>query len=407
MGTTAEKLTYLNGTKRLLRRRLNSLGAEITLETKFRDYLLWLDRFYKAASASVKFEILGETTQEQHTSLNLLPNDVQSQTINGVTITRNDDGSLVLNGTATTLTNIMIKDNFELSAGTYYFNFYDTTVPTYFSCNYDINGTTYSIWQNEARTFSNDTVGQVYINIPETVSFNNFVIHPMISEGSTKQDYEPYGTKPSPDNPSPIVNKTGNIIYEASDGTEFPVSLGDIELCGNPNPNGKPDRIYYENGQFWLEKNVETSLLEGKSEEGWYYKNEYNIYHGSNFDRSDYPESFNSVYVISNYFKNVPNPNIVDYSTADANLKNGEFAVLPQSSTLYLRYSGLDDGTSIDTAENFKNWISTHNVALQYDMKEGEYDPTLISKEEYPTLYAQLQAIVDYETKLQIEKKIF
>lgn len=64
MGTTAEKLSYLNGTKRLLRRRLNSLGASITLETTFRNYLVWLNEFYRAAAASINIEILGATTQE-------------------------------------------------------------------------------------------------------------------------------------------------------------------------------------------------------------------------------------------------------------------------------------------------------------------------------------------------------
>lgn len=404
MGTTAEKLTYLNGTKRLLRRRLNSLGAEITLETRFRDYLVWLDRFYDAASSSVDFEILGETTQEQHTSLNLLPNNVQTQTINGVTITRNDDGTLILNGTATTLTTIMIKDNFELSAGTYYFNFYDTTVPTYFSCNYDTNGTTYSIWQNEAKTFNNDKVGQVYINIPETVSFNNFVIHPMISEGSTQKSYEPYGTKPSPSNPSPIVNKTGDITYTASDGTEFPVSLGDIELRGNTDPNGLPDRIYYKDGKILGESRINQITLTGDGVENWEYSTNDDVYYASLGSEIEFTTS----YALSNYFKNIQDASIVDVATAGTNLKNGEFVVIPNTNTLYLKYTELTE-PSPDEALAFMDWLSEHPMKLQYELPE-EYMVPMDMKdlpEEYQTLYNQLQAIVDYETKLEIEKKIF
>ena len=39
MGTTIEKLNYLNETKGLFKDRLNSLGGNVTENTKFRDYL--------------------------------------------------------------------------------------------------------------------------------------------------------------------------------------------------------------------------------------------------------------------------------------------------------------------------------------------------------------------------------
>ena len=42
MGTTADKLSYLNGTKKKLRYSLNKIGADITLGTAFFDYLLLL-----------------------------------------------------------------------------------------------------------------------------------------------------------------------------------------------------------------------------------------------------------------------------------------------------------------------------------------------------------------------------
>jgi hypothetical protein len=50
MGTTADKLTYLNNTKGLLKDRLNSLGATITSSTTFKNYLTWLDTFYNNVS---------------------------------------------------------------------------------------------------------------------------------------------------------------------------------------------------------------------------------------------------------------------------------------------------------------------------------------------------------------------
>jgi hypothetical protein len=46
MGTTAEKLTYLNDTKSLLKDSINSLGGEITSQTTFRQYATELDSIY-------------------------------------------------------------------------------------------------------------------------------------------------------------------------------------------------------------------------------------------------------------------------------------------------------------------------------------------------------------------------
>ena len=42
----SDKLNYLIETKQLFKDRLNSLGAEITSSTTFRNYLNWLDTFY-------------------------------------------------------------------------------------------------------------------------------------------------------------------------------------------------------------------------------------------------------------------------------------------------------------------------------------------------------------------------
>lgn len=46
MGTTSQKLTYLNDTKGLLKDRINSLGGNITSQTTFRNYATELDNIY-------------------------------------------------------------------------------------------------------------------------------------------------------------------------------------------------------------------------------------------------------------------------------------------------------------------------------------------------------------------------
>ena len=97
MGKTSEKLAYLNTTKRLMRRRINSLGGSITLNTKFRDYLNWLDRFYKAVASPIEIEILGETKQRaENTSANLLPLYSGEIVTDGVTITISEGGKITI-----------------------------------------------------------------------------------------------------------------------------------------------------------------------------------------------------------------------------------------------------------------------------------------------------------------------
>ena len=73
MGTIAEKLSYLTDTKDLFKDRLNSLGAEITSVTTFRNYLNWLDTFYSNVSNKTDLSengIVGRTSQKDA----ILPN---------------------------------------------------------------------------------------------------------------------------------------------------------------------------------------------------------------------------------------------------------------------------------------------------------------------------------------------
>jgi hypothetical protein len=82
--------------------------------------------------------------------------------------------------------------------------------------------------------------------------------------GSTTQD----GT-PTPQNPVPIISKTG-VITEIIGGKQYTFDLGNIEL----NKIGDyQDRIYKDNGKWYVEKNIEkidmsTITSWGKSSNG-------------------------------------------------------------------------------------------------------------------------------------------
>lgn len=100
MGTTADKLTYLNNTKSLLKERLNSLGASITSSTTFRNYLTWLDTFYNNVSNKVDLAINGI---QGRISQNSDPSPSSPQNINILTgnvtykiTTQNDEQTFVV-----------------------------------------------------------------------------------------------------------------------------------------------------------------------------------------------------------------------------------------------------------------------------------------------------------------------
>jgi len=127
---------------------------------------------------------------------------------NGVTFTRNSDGSITANGTATSAISIYINADYtELSAGTYTFS---DSVPS------GESGTTYFLYADvrhvdgtswDAYNFStaNTTTGMTQ-DIPGAFIFktrivvrngqtlNNVVFKPMLKKGTTALPYEPYGS---------------------------------------------------------------------------------------------------------------------------------------------------------------------------------------------------------------------
>ena len=444
MGTTADKLSYINGTKRLLRRRLNSLGANITLDTTFRDYLVWLDRFYNAASAPVSLEILGETTQKATTtSINLIPiNDGQIVT-DGITVVLSEGGKISVNGTATRDVWIKITNGIEAiyenpmtvvdgqyidtygwlkekikvfnsettlyiqdcwGTGTAPSGGYPTmVVVTKRTSGYDfrtnpienlvINTASRHDKDIYATSTKDDTleINCVYLYFPQGSVVNQYFWVQACLTKQTKWQPNYDALPPSPDNHKRIINKQGNIIYTASDGTEFPVKLGGIgiywiELAEIGNYK---DRIYYKNGKFYLEKNIgmgyfdgdEDNWVESVSELGW-----------NAFTLSYSVDTILNTNAYSNYFKCMPS--LSDWRQ----LQNNQAFIGRNKRQMIFR------NDSVSGLANWKTWLASDGVEVYYVLEEPVV--TEITSLYYETLYEQLQAIVDYETKLKIQEKI-
>lgn len=224
MGTIAEKLSYLADTKDLFKDRLNSLGAEITSSTTFRNYLNWLDTFYGEVSDKTDLSqngVIGRTSQETTTGKNLFTNALRfnNETKNGLTLTNNNDGSFTVVGTAnadgqftaTLTTEEMINDGTYLKAGTYY-----QQCATRLQL-HDENGAWVSnTWRNFTTT-SDLYVKGMFIEFTNGTTYNDTYYY-QVEQGSTATSYEPYtnGASPNSDYPQPINNLSGDIPYKVS-----------------------------------------------------------------------------------------------------------------------------------------------------------------------------------------------
>ena len=135
---------------------------------------------------------------------NLFYNVVTNSTPSGITITQNDDGSLILNGTTTGVSIFDFKLRKTLPAGTYTFSIEgsDNISNDVFLRARDNNGqmvTTDAQVQGNNTTQNSHTftcekeIVKVALNITTTgKTFNNFVIKPMLSK--KKSNYVPFGS---------------------------------------------------------------------------------------------------------------------------------------------------------------------------------------------------------------------
>lgn len=184
----------------------------------------------------IKFAKEGKTEQKTYTGKNLFYDTPSSTTSNGITLTKNSDGSFTLNGTSTDVSVFNFTLPKVLLAGTYTFSIEgsDNIPGPVFLRARDNNGAMVS---TDAQVQGNNTtknshtftskkeIVTVALNITKAgQTFNNFVIYPQLEIGSKATEFEPYvGATPSPnpDYPQQIENIEGveNIWFGAGSST--------------------------------------------------------------------------------------------------------------------------------------------------------------------------------------------
>ena len=276
MGTTAQKLTYLNTTKTKIKDAINKAGNYLDSSDTFRSYAntisqmivdtindpqtTW-DKFPKKTgtgasvtlngvyTAPIGIKPNGNTSQDTTTGNNLIDtNGGTTLTDNNVTFTPtyNSNGgleSINVNGTATANATYIFPNYVTLKAGTYYIS--------KGSVNYvrmlivDSNGTSYittgTTQDEESFTLSEDKSVRLYLRVYSGTAINNVILYPMVATTS-EATYEPYtyGASPNPNYPQPIHVVSGD---------------NEISICGK-------NLLEIPNGTYTSTGNEITAIVE-------------------------------------------------------------------------------------------------------------------------------------------------
>lgn len=231
-----------------------------------------------------ELEVEGVCEQETTTGKNLLPNKIQSKTVNGITCTNNNDGTVTLNGTTTAKTYLVpsSKDFISLSLdGSYTFS-----ANTY-------NNISYALYHGSAELFFWDVTSdktfsatgsfdnvRPQINIESGITLNNVIVKFQLEKGSTATEYEPYTggqASPSPDYPQEIKTITDSLSMTSNNGKDeteenylesvITANLPEGEFIGKLNDTYKDISkvVYKEDGKHHLilNKIISKTVLNG------------------------------------------------------------------------------------------------------------------------------------------------
>ena len=176
----------------------------------------------------MSWKLRGGHKQETREGYNLLNNTLQSQTINGLQVTVNEDKSVTVVGTTTdSLALILDQSKVTLPAGTYIVKDCGTFIES---------EENHGSWNSgETKTFTAEATlsasGFYKYYAPGEVV--NVTLYPMLIKGSELKPYQPYGaSKPSPNHPSEIETSGSNVNYFDKDNVkdEFLVAESGIVL---------------------------------------------------------------------------------------------------------------------------------------------------------------------------------
>lgn len=280
------------------------------------------------------------------TSKNLLNNILTTQTLNGITATRNNDGSITLNGTAIAQTDFtFLNTKLEFENGTYTFSI-SKVGNNNVQLQYGVSG--YGIMDtgtaktSYTTTFPNTSMGTSYsyinmfrVRITNGAVLNNYTIYPMIEKGNVATNYVSfynYGEY------CKIGNYADKIFKNIPAFSEYDSNL--IE------------------GAWYIKKNIGKVVLDG-SEADWTLNN-------SGTPNYSYRLSIAGQLITGNGISN-----LYPYVSAIYDGNTVEGFALSNASTTYLQIR-IRYGTE-QTLNDFKTFLGTNNLIIYYILSTPTY----------------------------------
>lgn len=196
-------------------------------------------------------------------NINLLENTAKTQTVNGVTFTVNEDGTVIANGTATSLAQISLVANVKLPAGTY----------TIKDGKAYVESTEFNNWfdgLNNPSTLTFNTevlLKNVYIQVKQGKTVNNKIFYPKLEKGTVATSYSKFGQG------SVEIKKTTANYYNVKNltGASKPVNKNDWITFKSTNTGENTTYLNYFTTnldlvigkKYWIVAEIKEAIGEG------------------------------------------------------------------------------------------------------------------------------------------------
>lgn len=298
---------------------------------------------------------------------------VNSKTQNGITITNNGDGTYTATGTSTSSLAISLtqKNTIKLNKSTSYTNSIEILEGNF------LGAIAVAVLDSE------DKITYNYINVSSSSLSNTKTP----TEDLTIKAYEYYIDK---------ANITVNFkfrvqlekgtqatTYEQYKSNSLTINLQGNELCSLP--DGTKDEINIVNGEALLVKRIGKVILDGT--QAFYRSNE--LTNSYRYHTAEIIRGFNNI-SLSNYFVNKTIGNINSVDEPGLTIVNNRQLAMRVNKNI------------ASTVDEFKTWLSTHNVEVLYKLAEPK--TINLGTVEMPHTYDSISNVSNSEnTDMEVE----
>ena len=215
-------------------------------------------------------KIDGNVNQTTTTGKQMLQMCPEVHETNGITFTKNEDGSIIINGTATntafcningSYTDTELNRRFQLKKDSYYTLYLKNQVNGLYMGvrTSSVSGAILNTQNQELKaqqyTGEDDDTGLAFLNVATGTTLKNLVVYPMIAEGQFSElEWEEYTggePSPSPDYKQAITTLNGDIKI---------VQIGQnaYNIANRKNPDGYPEISVDENDWVTIDNTTPT-----------------------------------------------------------------------------------------------------------------------------------------------------